>query len=37
VWQRAENLSFPVALHPLMLNAPSVLDDIERRLVDHAD
>jgi triacylglycerol lipase len=37
VWKRAENLSFPVALHPLMLTTPSVLDDIERRLIKHAD
>lgn len=37
LWQRAENLSFPVAMHPLMLNTPAVLDDIERRLVGHVD
>jgi len=35
-WERAQNLSFPVALHPLMLNSPRVLDDIERRLLEHA-
>ncbi|HSP43435.1 MAG TPA: alpha/beta fold hydrolase [Luteolibacter sp.] len=35
-WQRAENLSFPVALHPLMLNSRKVLDDIERRLLAHS-
>ncbi|QTN32581.1 alpha/beta fold hydrolase [Akkermansiaceae bacterium] len=33
VWKRAENKSFRVALHPLMLHTPSVLDDIERQLV----
>lgn len=32
-WQRAENLEFPVLLHPLMLNDRQVLDDIERRLL----
>ena len=32
VWQRAENLEFPVLLHPLMLDSKSVLDDIGRRL-----
>ena len=35
VWQRAENLEFKVPLHPLMLNSRPVLDDIERRLIDH--
>ena len=35
VWQRAENLEFTVPLHPLMLNSGPVLDDIERRLMDH--
>jgi triacylglycerol lipase len=34
-WERAENLSFPVALHPLMLSSRKVLDDIERRLLTH--
>jgi triacylglycerol lipase len=33
VWKRAENKSYKVALHPLMLHTPSVLDDIEKRLV----
>ncbi len=33
IWDRAENKSYKVALHPLMLHTPSVLDDIERRLV----
>lgn len=31
VWDRAENLSHNVALHPMMLHTRSVLDDIERR------
>lgn len=31
VWDRAENRSHLVALHPLMLHTRSVLDDIERR------
>lgn len=31
VWERAENLSHTVALHPMMLHTRSVLDDIERR------
>jgi triacylglycerol lipase len=33
VWDRAENHSFHVALHPLMLHTNSVLDDIEKRFV----
>ncbi|RYD22762.1 MAG: lipase [Verrucomicrobiaceae bacterium] len=33
VWDRAENLEYPVILHPMMLTSASVLDDIERRLV----
>ncbi len=33
-WQRAENLAFPVALHPLMLHEPRVIEDIERRLME---
>ena len=33
VWDRAENLEFPVILHPLMLSSPSVIRDIERRLL----
>ena len=32
VWDRAENLEFPVVLHPLMLTSKRVLADIERRL-----
>ena len=31
VWDRAENRSHHVALHPMMLHTRSVLDDIERR------
>ncbi|MEP2776122.1 MAG: alpha/beta fold hydrolase [Luteolibacter sp.] len=31
VWDRAENCSHTVALHPMMLHTRSVLDDIERR------
>lgn len=33
VWKRAENQSYPVILHPLMLHSKPVLDDIEKRLV----
>ena len=33
VWERAENHSYPVVLHPLMLYSKPVLDDIEKRLV----
>lgn len=32
VWDRAENLEFPVLLHPLMLRSRTVLDDVEQRL-----
>lgn len=32
VWDRAENRSYNVALHPLMLHTKPVLDDIEKRL-----
>ncbi|MGA0846922.1 MAG: esterase/lipase family protein, partial [Luteolibacter sp.] len=34
-WQRAENLSYPVILHPWMLNSSAVLDDVEQRLLGH--
>ncbi len=37
IWKRAENLEFPVLMHPLMLNSGKVLDDIERRLVPPPD
>ena len=32
VWERAENLEFPVLMHPLMLTSEPVMSDIERRL-----
>ena len=32
VWDRAENLEFPVLMHPLMLTSEPVMSDIERRL-----
>ncbi|MEY3395109.1 MAG: hypothetical protein RL346_1345 [Verrucomicrobiota bacterium] len=35
VWERAENRSHVVALHPMMLHTKSVLDDIEKRLTHH--
>ena len=35
VWQRAENVSHPALLHPLMLLSPAILADVERRLLDH--
>jgi triacylglycerol lipase len=34
IWDRAENLEYPVVLHPLMVTSPRVLTDIERRLLD---
>lgn len=34
VWDRAENLSFPVLLHHLMLKSNAVLSDVERRLLE---
>jgi triacylglycerol lipase len=33
-WDRAENLEFSVALHPLMLTSRAVLNDVERRLLE---
>ncbi len=33
VWERAENLEFPIIMHPLMLTSGRVLADVERRLV----
>ena len=33
-WERADNLTFPVLLHPLMLVSQPVMDDIEKRLVE---
>lgn len=32
VWDRAENLEYPVILHPLMVSSNMVMSDIERRL-----
>jgi triacylglycerol lipase len=32
VWDRAENLEYPVILHPMMLTSRRVLDDIAQRL-----
>lgn len=34
IWKRAENLEYPVILHPLMLTSGPVLADIEHRLLD---
>jgi triacylglycerol lipase len=34
VWERAENLEFPVLMHPLMLTSEPVMNDIERRLAN---
>jgi len=34
VWDRAENLEYPVLMHPLMLTSNAVLTDLERRLLD---
>jgi triacylglycerol lipase len=36
VWERADNLQFPVWMHPLMLHDRQVLNDIERRLLAQA-
>ncbi len=33
IWDRAENLEYPVLMHPLMMTSRPVLDDIERRLM----
>lgn len=33
IWDRAENIEYPVILHPLMLTSNRVLTDIESRLV----
>ena len=33
IWDRAENIAYPVLLHPLMLTSKPVLNDIESRLV----
>lgn len=34
VWNRAENRSHNVVLHPLMLHTKSVLDDVEKRFIE---
>ena len=34
IWERADNLEYPVIMHPLMLSSRPVLEDIERRLLD---
>lgn len=34
IWDRADNMKYPVILHPLMLNSSSVLKDVEYRLLD---
>jgi len=33
VWERADNVKVPVALHPLMVRSEKVLSDIERRIL----
>ena len=33
VWERADNVKMPVALHPLMIRSEKVLSDIESRLL----
>lgn len=33
VWERAENVTVPVVLHPLMVRSEKVLSDIERRIL----
>ncbi|MEO5713009.1 MAG: alpha/beta fold hydrolase [Luteolibacter sp.] len=32
IWDRADNMEFPVIMHPLMLNSRAVIDDVEKRL-----
>lgn len=34
VWERAENLEYPVILHPLMLSSNKLISDVEKRLVE---
>lgn len=34
VWDRAENLDYPVLLHPLMLTSDAVITDIQKHLLD---
>ncbi len=33
VWDRAENISVPIPLHPLMIQSDKVISDIERRIL----
>lgn len=33
VWDRAENIEYPVALHPMMVTSQRVVNDIEKRLL----
>jgi len=35
VWARAENVSYNIPAHPLMLQSGKVISDIERRLLSH--
>ncbi len=32
IWDRADNMEFPVIMHPLMLTSRAVIDDVEKRL-----
>lgn len=34
IWDRAENIEYPVILHPLMLSSNKLISDIERRLME---
>lgn len=34
VWDRAENLEYPVLMHPLMLTSDAVLSDLEQRVLE---
>ena len=34
LWDRAENVEYPVLLHSMMLTSNAVMSDIERRLVE---
>lgn len=33
VWDRAENIEFPILMHPLMITSKTVISDIENRLL----
>lgn len=37
IWDRAVNLKYHIALHPMMLSSQSVLTDLERRLLEQPD